>query len=144
MGVTVIPVLQLLVGGVDVAQWQGLSDGDLVYVDVTWPSDAGAPPDLCRDLGMGDAVAPGPLHLGALPGDNHTVVQLDPGEPSDFPLNLASCEYDAGVDGMVVLRVRGFYTVLSSSIPTARLVRLRSVEVPLTVARRAVRRAQRR
>ncbi|MBX2797160.1 MAG: hypothetical protein KTR31_05815 [Myxococcales bacterium] len=113
-------------------------DGELVYVDAVWPA---ADDDRCRDAAFGglrqdaDTV----ISVGPPEGDNHLLLEIRPGPRTLFPFNDVSCEYQGGAPLEPVLRVRGFYVVLSTSIPTARLVRLHAVALDPVVASRVIR-----
>lgn len=105
----------------DTVDWSAFEEGAIVYLDVVVPAEEG-----CHTFGP-ELQGEGPVSLPT--GDNHLLVYAHRGDPGRFPFNGVGCAYAPGQPSMSALRVRGFYAVLTSSIPTAVQVDLRPVEV---------------
>ncbi|MCF6199685.1 MAG: hypothetical protein L3J67_09875 [Hyphomicrobiaceae bacterium] len=83
-------------------------------------------------LPMGEGVS---YELGPLAAYNHLVMSIFTGGRTVFPYNDVACEYtDSG--SLNQFHIRGFFHVLSNSIPTAVSLQLRPINPPFDMARR--------
>ena len=71
--------------------------------------------------------------LGPIAGNNHLLMSIYTGERAAFPYNDVSCEYAAS-GSHEQFRIRGFFHIVTNSIPTAAALQLRPFNPPLALA----------
>ena len=85
-------------------------------------------------LPMGEGVS---YELGPLADYNHLVMSIFTGRRTTFTYNDVACEYTHS-GSLSQFHIRGFFYVLSHSIPTAVSLQLRPINPPLDVAMRVL------
>ncbi len=71
--------------------------------------------------------------LGPIAGYNHLLLSVYTGERAAFPYHDVSCEYTAS-GNHEQFRIRGFFHILTNSIPTAAALQLRPFNPPFALA----------
>lgn len=103
-----------------------LAAGELIYLDARLPAVEDDDPLGCLQTGHGGHTVAETITLYHRQ-DHHLVIEIWPSPRHRFPFHDASCDYSTQSPSWYAARIRGFYSVHTSAIPTANLIRLHPI-----------------